>query len=427
MKKVELLAPVGCSEGLNGVINAGADAVYLAGNKFGARAYAENFDNSELIDAIKLAHLFGVKVYITINTLIKENEFDELYSFLEEIAEYKPDGVIVQDLGVIKFIYEHFPKLPIHASTQMSVTGTGAVELLKRFNVSRIVTARELSLSDIVEIKKKTGIEIETFIHGAMCYSFSGMCLFSSMLGERSGNRGRCAQPCRLNYTNDSKGISETYPLSMKDMCTASEIGKLIDSGIDSFKIEGRMKKPEYACMVTAIYRKAIDNYYKTGVPSVENEDLEILNSLYIRKDRSTGYYFKYNGPEMITLESPAYTETNQELLKKIETDYLLDKPKKIIDIVCEFLPGKPMLLIGNSEKTEIRLCGPEVMKAENRPLDKAMLQKQLVKMNDTNFKVGKLEIRTEDDGFLPIGMINATRRKMIELLEAKILSTYEN
>ncbi|MDE6963990.1 MAG: U32 family peptidase, partial [Lachnospiraceae bacterium] len=284
MKKAELLSPAGNFEALKGAINAGADAVYLGGELYGARAYADNFTQDEILAGLHMAHLFGKKIYLTVNTLVKEKELDGLYDFLKPFYEKGLDGVIVQDLGVLRYIREHFPALPIHASTQMALTGSGGARLMMEEGVSRIVPARELSLKEIRKIKEETGLEMETFIHGAMCYCYSGQCLFSSILGGRSGNRGRCAQPCRLPYKVN--GGKECYPLSMRDMCTIRHLPALLDAGIDSFKIEGRMKKPAYAAGVTAIYRKYIDLYEKDRENyRVDRKDWETLNALYIRSE----------------------------------------------------------------------------------------------------------------------------------------------
>ena len=266
-RRVELLAPAGNYESFLGAICAGADAVYLGGEKFGARAYADNFSEEEICRAVSYAHVFGRKVYLTVNTLMKESELEELIPYLEPFYLAGLDGVIVQDIGALLAIKEAFPGLELHASTQMSITGSYGAGMLKELGVVRVVPARELSLSEIESLGRETGLEIEAFIHGAMCYCYSGQCLFSSILGGRSGNRGRCAQPCRLPYRigGDGKPGTEQYPLSLKDMCTISFLPKLIEAGISSFKIEGRMKKPEYAAGVTAIYRKYIDLYYEKG------------------------------------------------------------------------------------------------------------------------------------------------------------------
>ncbi|MGN0291167.1 MAG: peptidase U32 family protein [Lachnospiraceae bacterium] len=253
------------------VIKAGADAVYVGGSAFGARAYANNFSKEELLEALDYAHIHNRQVYLTVNTLLKENELrEELYDYLLPYYEQGLDAVIVQDFGVMNFIKEAFPGLSIHASTQMTVTGVDGAAFLQSQGASRVVTARELSFDEIKKIKEATGVEIESFVHGALCYCYSGQCLMSSMLGGRSGNRGRCAQPCRLPYEvldSRKKSICKeaNYILSPKDLCTASMIPELAECGIDSFKIEGRMKQAEYAAGVTSIYRKYVDRYEHYG------------------------------------------------------------------------------------------------------------------------------------------------------------------
>ena len=295
--QVELLAPAGNMEAFLGAIHAGADAVYLSGNKYGARAYADNFTTEDLIFCIRYAHIWGRKLYLTVNTLLKANEIQDLREYIQPLYEAGLDACIVQDYGVFQFLKRNFPQMELHASTQMTITGANGASLLKDLGASRIVPARELSLEEIKVMKEETGLEMETFVHGAMCYCYSGQCLFSSILGGRSGNRGRCAQPCRLPYQvslsddlatkNKHKTQKEYYPLSLKDMCTLEHIEALMDAGIDSFKIEGRMKKAEYAAGVTAIYRKYIDLKKANPTKSLkfQKEDLENLAKLYIRSE----------------------------------------------------------------------------------------------------------------------------------------------
>ena len=256
MSNVEILAPAGSLDGLYASFQMGADAVYVGTSRFGARAFAKNPSVDELKEALVYAHMHDKKIYLTINTLVKERELEGLYDFLLPFYEAGLDGVIIQDLGVLAYVRRYFPGLELHASTQMTLTGSEGVSFLKEYGVSRVVPARELSLEEIKNLKE-TGAEVEIFIHGAMCYCYSGQCLFSSILGGRSGNRGRCAQPCRLPY--EINGGKECFPLSMRDMCTIDLLPELIESGVDSFKIEGRMKKPSYVAGVTAIYRKYID------------------------------------------------------------------------------------------------------------------------------------------------------------------------
>ena len=315
-KKVELLAPAGTYESLIGAFNAGADAVYVGGNKFGARANAVNFHDTQLLDAIDYAHIHDKNLYLTVNTLLKNHELEEeLYDYLRPLYEHGLDAAIVQDAGVLRFIRRQFPGLPIHASTQMTITGTEGAKFMEELGLSRVVTARELSLQEISNISKNTNLEIESFVHGALCYCYSGQCLYSSLIGGRSGNRGRCAQPCRLPYKvnwnqkQNAKGNSSEgrFVLSPKDMCTVDIIPELIGAGIYSFKIEGRMKSSEYTSGVVSIYRKYIDAYLNYGEKEyqVSEDDRKNLMDLYNRGGFSQGYYKQHNGREMISLVKP--------------------------------------------------------------------------------------------------------------------------
>lgn len=306
-KKVEILAPAGTYEAFQAAVRSGADAVYAGGDLFGARAYAGNFDRETMIQAIREAHLYGKKLYMTVNTLIKEREMEErLFSFLKPFYENGLDAVLVQDLGALSFIRENFPGLALHASTQMSVASSLGAEFLKQYGVERIVPARELSLAEIRKMKEETGLEIECFVHGALCYSYSGQCLFSSMLGGRSGNRGQCAQPCRLKYQVEGQR-KQSCILSLKDIMALEDIPDLIDAGVDSFKIEGRMKKPEYVSETVRMYRKYADLYLERGRAGfkVSEDDKMRLMDLYNRGGSCRGYYHMHNGPEMLSPDRP--------------------------------------------------------------------------------------------------------------------------
>jgi len=428
MKKTELLAPAGCYEALVGAINAGADAVYLGGDKFGARAYAGNFSEEELVAGLRYAHLFGKKIYLTLNTLIKEKEYPELGDFLQPFYEEGLDGIIIQDVGVMEYVHNHFPLLPVHVSTQAFVTGPNSAKFYKRFGAVRVVPARELSLKEMVDIKDKTGLEIESFIHGAMCYCYSGQCLFSSIVGGRSGNRGRCAQPCRLPYKFRCQGKTyfdkENYPLSLKDMCTIYNIPKLIDAGIDSFKIEGRMKKPEYVAGVTAIYRKYIDMYCDNpnGKYEVSKEDQKVLENLYIRSQIQNGYYFKHNGADMITINSPAYSPTNEALLSKIRDTYLKQPKKAILNISAICHEGKPFSLTMECNEQKVTLETDNIIEvATGRPATLEDIKKNLCKLGNTDFTLGIFDLDLKGSCFVPVKIINDLRRSAIEELSNKL------
>ena len=426
--KVELLAPAGNYEAFLGAVNAGADAVYLGGDKYGARAYADNFSTEEICQAIHTAHFMGKKIYLAVNTLIKETELEGLYGWLLPFYEAGLDGVIVQDLGVLCYVRDHFKGLALHASTQMTLTGPGGVSILQEQGVERIVPARELSLEEVRTIKDQTGIEIECFIHGAMCYCYSGKCLFSSILGGRSGNRGRCAQPCRLPYEiyENNTGINGVeYPLSLKDMCTITYIPQLIEAGIDSFKIEGRMKKPEYAAGVTALYRKYIDLYEKKGADGyhVEREDLEKLHSLYIRSEVQTGYYERHNGKEMITLHQPSYAGSDPELLERIRTVYLHEPDKQPVKMRTVLKIGEAACLqITGNHGTDVTVYGNVVEKAQNMPLQEENIRKQLIKTGNSLVSVSECEIVMQGDVFMPVSALNELRRKGVEAFERQYI-----
>ena len=425
MKKVELLAPAGNYEAMLGAFSAGADAVYLGGSAFGARAYADNFTKEEIIKGINYAHKLGKKVYLTVNTLVKEKEIPLLYDFLLPFYTNGLDGVIIQDIGVFQFIKKQFPGMELHVSTQMTITGVHGARLLKDEGAVRIVPARELSLNEIREIKKKVDIEIESFIHGAMCYCYSGQCLFSSVLGGRSGNRGRCAQPCRLPYQID-KG-EEQYPLSMKDMCTLTLIPELIEAGIDSFKIEGRMKKPEYAAGVTALYRKYIDLYYYDPKHfSVDQEDLAYLKMLYIRSDIQEGYYHCHNGKNMITPGSPAYAGSDDALLEKIRKQYLSHKTEIPVYMSAVLLKNRPASMTLVYKDVSVTVYGDIVQQALKQPLSEEKIKEQLSKSGNTDFIADEIFLTADTDIFMPVSALNQLRRDAFEVLEKAIRAAYQ-
>ncbi len=455
-RAVELLAPAGSMEAFRGAVNAGADAVYLAGRRFGARAYADNFDEEELTEAIDRAHLLGVRVYLTVNVLTRQDELEDLGRFVSAMYRVGLDGVIVQDLGTAAHLHRLCPELELHASTQMSVTGPEAVRFLKKQGFVRVVPARELSLQEIVLLKKE-GIEIESFVHGAMCYSYSGRCLMSSFLGGRSGNRGRCAGTCRLPYrivdgNGQPLGTDGTcYPISMRDMCVLPILPELMDAGIDSFKIEGRMKKPEYAAGTTAIYRKYIDRFYawdKSGRPGrwqIEKEDLEKLYQLYIRTELCRGYYHVRNGREMVTVREPGYKGADPEQLERIRSTYLQKDRKREICGEAEICAGKPATLrvwtaeeTGRREGSERKEAGrpvPEtggkgspcaegraatelpVQEARSRALTREEIYEKLSRTGASPFSFRDLQVTTDGHAFLPVSALGELRRKALEEL----------
>ena len=424
----ELLAPAGSYESMTAAISAGADAVYLGGQMFGARAYANNLDTEQLKQAIDYVHLHKKALYLTVNTLLKEEELEEkLYEYLKPLYEQGLDAVIVQDLGVFSYIRENFPKLPIHASTQMTLTGVHGAKLLKELGADRIVTARELSLKEIGEIHKEVDIEIESFVHGALCYCYSGQCLFSSIAGGRSGNRGRCAQPCRLPYTQDGR---QQYYLSPKDLSTVSILPELIEAGIYSLKIEGRMKKPEYTAGVVSIYRKYLDMYFSHGTGyryQVEEKDSKILFDIYNRGGFTEGYYKKHNGRDMMFLKGREgeASARNEALFDHIRKTYIETEKKESVSGVVTVLKEQPATVTFSTDEATAQVSGETVMPAVKQPLDEAKIRRQLEKLGNTPFTLEHLDVITDNESFLPVNALNELRRTAIEKLIEEIAAPF--
>ena len=466
--KTELLAPAGSLAGLKAVIAAGADAVYVGGTRFGARAYADNPGEEDLLYGIDYAHLRGAKVYMTVNTLLKEEEMDSLCSYMEPYVRCGLDAVLVQDFGVLMMLREAFPDLPLHASTQMTVTGPEGAALLRDYGVTRVVPARELSLRELIRIKEISGLEVETFVHGALCYCYSGACLMSSMIGGRSGNRGRCAQPCRLlNLLNDKTGFDGStsilerkearHFMSPKDLCTIDLLPEMVQVGIDSLKIEGRMKKPEYAAGVVSVYRACLDramtdpDHYR-----VSEEEHRILYDLYNRSGFTDGYFHRRNGPEMMALVkhelTKEETDARQRLYEEMHSRYM-DEPYTV-PVRARFTvrSGEPlkagfscsgnpesgisrsrtapasMSCSGNPEsgaEISVHVEGPLVQEARKQPLSEERIRENAMKSGGTDFAILSLEIDTDGRSFVPISQINELRRDALDSLRDAVLASY--
>ena len=409
-KDFELLAPAGNLEIFKGVIESGADAVYVGGSMFGARAYANNFTEEELLEAIDFAHLRGVKVYLTVNTLIKNSEFSKLYDYLLVYYKRGLDAVIVQDIGVVKAIHEYFPSMEIHTSTQMTVTGADGVCFLSQFGVTRVVMAREVSLAEMKRIHEETGMELEAFVHGALCYSYSGQCLFSSILGGRSGNRGRCAQPCRLPYTVEGK--KDEYILSLKDMCGIKALDKLHDAGVYSLKIEGRMKQLEYACGVVKYYRSYIDS-----MKPVTDADYDRIKALGNRCGFTDRYYFDHNGSDMVTYVKPNFVSNAAEPSP--------EKRKLSIEGELVLREGEPGSLTVKRGDVTYKASIEPVSAALKAPLDKKAAIDRINKTGDTDFEFSHIKAQIGENVFVPNGALNKLRRDAISGLCDKLLKKY--
>ena len=431
MKELELLAPAGSLKTLKAVIHAGADAVYLGGSMFGARAYANNFNEEELLEAIRFGHIHGRKIILAVNTLLKEYELGQLYDYLHPYYEAGLDAVIVQDMGVMEFVKTHFPNLPIHTSTQMTITNVEGARLLKEQGVERVVTAREMSLEEIQRIHDEVGVELESFIHGALCYCYSGQCLFSSIIGGRSGNRGRCAQPCRLSYEvlqgeKSLTGHHATPILSLKDMCTLPFLYELADHGVYSFKIEGRMKTPEYAAGVVSIYRKYMDSYLDGSRIPMEKKDIRALLELGNRGGFTNGYYYHHNDSDMLSGESASHNKSEGVLQDNIRREYVETELKEKIKgklILNKECPAKIEVQYG---KIKVSYQGDMVLVAQNRPLTEEVVTEKITKTGNTPFVFENLEVTMDDDIFMPVNQLNQLRRGALEALEEALLKPYE-
>lgn len=430
-KRAELLAPAGSFASLKAAVAAGADAVYMGGARFGARAYAQNADQDEMIAAIEYAHLHGCRLYMTVNTLFKENEMGELYEYLLPYYKAGLDGVIVQDLGALSFIREHFPGIELHASTQMTITSVYGAKELKRLGCCRVVPAREVSLEEIRRIYDETGMDIETFVHGALCYCYSGQCLMSSLIGGRSGNRGRCAQPCRLPYRvyEQEKGTAvnkedQKCVLSMKDLCTLDILPQILEAGVFSLKIEGRMKSPRYTAGVVRIYRKYLDRYLEYGSEGyyVEPEDKKELLDLFDRGGFTSGYYTRHNGCDMIALkEKPEFRETNKELFDFLDREYVETEKKEPVEGYAYLAEGLPSVLTLTCGDISVTVSGQEPQAAKNQPMTREKVIRQLGKTGATAFEFTELEAEVCGALFLPVQALNELRREGFEALTEAI------
>ena len=437
-KKAELLAPAGSVETMRACFSAVADAVYMGLPKFSARAYAANADQESYTSAIDEAHLAGRKLFCTLNTLLKENELAQLVPLVKPLYEAGLDGVIVQDLGVLSTLHRHFPDLPLHLSTQAAVTGPGAVRFLKDYGVTRVIPARELSLSEVKRIGDETGIETEVFVHGALCYSYSGVCLFSSFAGGRSGNRGRCAGSCRLPYkVTDTEGIvvskpDEQFPLSMKDLNTIEILPRILRAGVSSLKIEGRMKKAEYAAGVTSIYRKYLDKALQDpeGPYNVSEEDLRHLFRLFNREGFTLGFLMHTAPDSRVAVHEKSFRAEEEDFLRFVRENYI-EKPVTV-PVTGDFV-FREAAQARLSLRTELdgrvfqgEACTESLPAAARKsPVMKDQLLERFSKLGDTGFWMESLSGAFEDGLFLPVSALNELRRQAVSRLRTDILSAY--
>ncbi|MBQ0058993.1 MAG: U32 family peptidase, partial [Lachnospiraceae bacterium] len=404
--KIELLAPAGSIEGFYAVLNAGCDAIYVGADRFSARAYADHPQTEELLHAIDEAHLRGVKVYLTVNTLFKEDEMNELDEFIRPFYEVGLDAVLVQDFGVLRYLHKNYPDLPLHASTQMTVSGPASANLLKKYGVSRVVPARELSLKELKKIHDETGLEVEAFVHGALCYSYSGQCLMSSLIGGRSGNRGRCAQPCRLMYESSHK---EGSLLSLKDLCTVDRLKDLKNAGVISLKIEGRMKQSAYAAGVVSVYRQVLDQIDERGQynPSshgdnkkkrkAKNNPEDILRRLFSREGFTQGYLDGHNSTDMMAFnQHSGSVKSDESLLDQMKLRYVHEpEPIKINGIASFFTGRQPSLSVSYGNSVAYVEGESILEKASNQVMSEERIRERLCKTGGTSFVFEDIEVYT--------------------------------
>ena len=416
MNKMELLAPAGNMECLKAAVLAGADAIYLAGKLFGARSYADNFSDEELKEAAHYCHLRGVKVYVTVNTLISDREMQGAMEYVKMLNDIGVDAVIVQDLGIFSLIKENFPSLPIHASTQMTAHNLSGVKTLSKMGAEQVVLSRELSLQEIKKIKDETDVKLEVFAHGALCMCYSGQCLLSSVLGGRSGNRGKCAQPCRLEYKindNPEKG----FYLSLKDLCALNHINELKSIGVSSLKIEGRMKGAEYVSLVVGIYRKYIDS---GEMPT--KEDLERLDRIFYRGGQTDGYLTGRKGKEMFCFNKPDNPYEKQEN-EKYETP---NREKKIrLSAKAKLYEGESPNLKVWGEGIEVTASLSDVLaKGETKTVNEELFCEKISKTGGTPFEFENIETEIKGAPFMAVGQINELRRCALLKFEEEFLSS---
>jgi putative protease len=416
---MELLSPAGSHESLLAAVHNGADAIYFGGGLFNARKNAANFSDTAFRDAIAYCRIRNVKTYITLNTLLLDKEIESALSFARDIYTYGADAVIVQDVGLLSLIREHLPMLTVHASTQMGVHDIEGAHTVKRMGATRAVLARETPLREIYGIVKEGGIEIETFAHGAMCMSFSGGCLFSSMAGERSGNRGTCAQPCRKRIRVEGRPMESDYHLSLSDLCMIGHLKELKDAGVACIKIEGRMKRAEYVAAVTRAYRMALDGASADDISAETERMLEVFNRGGIR----TGYYFGDGG---VTDARAAESEPRESLLSSLRDTYAKEERKREASFLLQIRTNEPAQLRMCCGETQITVIG-QMPELAQKPMDEARLREQLHKLGSTAFVLTQCETDVDPKAYLSVSAVNALRRdacaKMEEKLTAKLLA----
>ena len=425
-KGLELLSPAGSPQIARAVINAGANAIYFGGDRFGARAYAANFSAKEGEEIIRYGHLHGVKSYLTINTLLKNTEVERsLYDYAKAYYEAGVDGILVQDLGVFGLLKDSFPGLGLHASTQMTVSNIYGARFLQEQGFERLVVSREVSIAEMARIHESCQADLEAFVHGALCVCYSGQCYMSSMFGGRSGNRGRCAQPCRLPYTllgDDGKRmpLAGPYVLSMKDLCGLEDIPALDAAGVYSLKIEGRMKQMSYALGVVRVYRSMIDQYLEKGAKNyrVDPKTVERLLDLGNRKGFTNVWLHENNSADMLTYTEPSHQHKINQVEEEEEKKYLLDG-----ELILE--EGKVLYLQANvrGHAVSCQLVGEELATAGRQAAEEASVAGKFLQLGGTCFMPGDFTVKVIGRPFVPVSVLKKLRRRMQGELEEGLIA----
>ena len=423
MSNIEILSPAGSFEALKSAIQSGADAVYFGGRAFSARKNAVNLSNEEIIEAVLFAHLRGAKLYVAVNTLMFDSELEGAFEFIKFCYEAGVDAIIVQDLGIARMVRKYFPDFPLHASTQMTIHNLSGAVLAEKMGFKRVVLSRELSLKEIEHISKNCNIELEVFVHGALCMSYSGQCLMSSFLGGRSGNRGACAQPCRLNYTlynskGDKLSDENKYLLSLKDLCLVEHIHDLKKAGVTSLKIEGRMKSSAYVSAVSGIYNK-----YRDG-GKVSDEDKRLLENIFSRGGFTQGYFKGETGRELLSFDKnhdDIFSSATQDVLNDAKSMANIEHKNKI-DARFTMKLNEPVCFEAKyMGKTYTAKGETPAKKASNAPVDSERVKQQLYKLGSTTLEYSSLTLDVEEGLYIPIKEINSVRREVCEKIEKAI------
>ena len=457
-RKTELLSPAGSFESARAAVNAGADAIYMGGPLFSARAFAESSAKDMLLDSIEYCHMRDVRVFMTLNTLLKDSELDTVGEYLRPYVDKQLDGVIIQDMGVFRKVRELYPELELHVSTQAAITGARTAKRYMEMGAKRIVLARELSLEEIRSIRQQTGAELEVFAHGALCYCYSGDCLMSSFIGGRSGNRGKCAGTCRLPFdVTDINGNrlnkkDEKYLLSMCDLNTLKRLADMIEAGVYSFKIEGRMKSPEYTATVTSVYRKYLDiaeaalsgleaekdcgfehrngdagasgTKTKASLYKVEKSDEKLLSEVFDRSGSTDGYLDHRNGRSMLTIhEKPELRSRDEQLIALIREKYIDNDMRLPVDAFMHIKTGETLWLKLSCGDISAEAAADFVVeKAGKRPTSAEDVRDKISKLGNTDFELRNFETDMDEECFVPVSTLNELRRIVCDELKRSIL-----